>query len=324
MITVPFIAGLIGCSDSSSNSVAPLDTATTNTGVFIDAAVSGINYATESLSGVTNAQGEYSFLTGETVTFSIGDIDFPTVTAKEVVTPLDLANTTNINDITVVNIARLLISLDTDNNPDNGISLGPDAHAAATGMSLLLSSETFETDINVINLVSNGGGSGILVDETTATDHLESSLGSIIDPTPPAPSNGIDLAGKWDTTESYDICNAPSVTVIYSQSTFTYDSLNSQYTFIEFFDEDITIVDISEYPTVECTDDEKFGSVSGKFSGNSTLDASELKQMFDDSEVKSVVINSPDQFTVTKTFRTGLNPTDTSIVVTVTQIWRRL
>lgn len=112
------------------------DSAAGKTGRLIDSAVAGVSYSTAQFSGTTNADGEYLYQDGETVTFRIGDIVFPAVTAKGVLTPLDLAGSTDINDPVVINIARLLQTLDEDGNPDNGIVIPELASTAALDFNL--------------------------------------------------------------------------------------------------------------------------------------------------------------------------------------------
>jgi len=73
------------------------------------------------------------------------------------VTPLDVFSTTEIGDTGVVNMTRLLQSLDTDGDPDNGITISPDAAASATGLSVDFNSASFDSE--VINLVANSGSS---------------------------------------------------------------------------------------------------------------------------------------------------------------------
>lgn len=154
------------------------------TGVFIDSAVAGLRYVTKNSAGTithtgsTNVSGEYTYDTGDQVTFSIGDITFPPVTAKSTVTPLDVAGTSNVHDTSVVNIARLLQTLDSDGDPSNGIEIKDAAHTAATGMSdLNFASTTFDTA--VANLVANSGSKNTaLVDADSAIQHFtELALG---------------------------------------------------------------------------------------------------------------------------------------------------
>jgi hypothetical protein len=63
-----------GGSDSTTATATATETETVSTGVFIDSAVEGLQYETSTQSGTTNSLGEYDYLAGETVTFSIGGI----------------------------------------------------------------------------------------------------------------------------------------------------------------------------------------------------------------------------------------------------------
>lgn len=140
-------------------------------GVFVDAPVGGVSYQTETKTGVTNSVGEFEFLPGETVVFSIGDIVFPAVLAKGVLSPLDLAGTTDINHRIVVNIARLLQSLDTDGNPDNGITI--DAEGIVT------SDLNFDADPNVFADEVVDEMDLALISESEALAHLQAELDAL-------------------------------------------------------------------------------------------------------------------------------------------------
>lgn len=94
--------------------------ATLVTGQFIDAPVQGLSYeCTSGMSGVTDAAGSFTCKEGDDVTFKVGSTVIGTSKAKEIVTPLHLH--TNIEH--AYNAVQLLHSLDTDANPDNGISI---------------------------------------------------------------------------------------------------------------------------------------------------------------------------------------------------------
>ena len=112
-----------GGSSSGGPSNPPSSSGDTKTGVFTDSAVAGINYQTNpgNQSGKTNALGEYNYKEGDTVTFSIGDTKLPSVTATGRVTPADMADGNNAD--VVINVLRLLQTLDDDGNPDNGITI---------------------------------------------------------------------------------------------------------------------------------------------------------------------------------------------------------
>ena len=174
------VLALTGCGGGGGGDPTP----TTQTGVFIDSAVEGLHYVSKNTSGTTthsgttNASGEYRHEPGDSVTFSIGGIAFPPVTAKSRVTPLDVAGTDDIHNTAVVNIARLLQTLDADGDPSNGITIENAAHTAATGMSdLNFAGTTFDTAVT--NLVANSGSKNTaLVDADSAIKHFtESALG---------------------------------------------------------------------------------------------------------------------------------------------------
>ena len=151
---------------------------TVSTGVLVDSAVTGIGYKTATQSGITNAKGEYSFLSGETVTFFVGNIQFPPVVAKGIVTPLDIAQTTDINNQVVSNILVLLQSLDEDGNPSNGITIPSIAASRATSaVSFDVSPLAFSANTTVIGLVANSGSvTKSLVSESSAISNFQNTL----------------------------------------------------------------------------------------------------------------------------------------------------
>jgi len=60
------------------------------TGVFSDSPVAGLSYTTPTVSGVTDADGLFTYRDGETVVFSIGNLALPEVVGAGFVTPLDM------------------------------------------------------------------------------------------------------------------------------------------------------------------------------------------------------------------------------------------
>src|SRR5690554_4352793 len=97
-----------------------------STGIFVDGPVAGVSYTTSpgNRSGITNVRGEYDYAEGDKVSFRIGGIVFPEITAKGTVTPLDMGGEgATPASVQVVNILRLLQTLDEDGDPENGISI---------------------------------------------------------------------------------------------------------------------------------------------------------------------------------------------------------
>jgi hypothetical protein len=176
-----------------NNTPPPAPPPATENGVFIDSAVAGIHYQTATQSGETDAEGRFKYLPGETVTFSIGGITLPPVAASDTVTPLMVFETSDFTDPRVVNLGRLLQSLDDDGNLDNGIQITAEARTAATGVTLdfAVPTATFEANTSVVNLLAAGGGSVTLVSAEDAIAHMQEQ----------AAQNNLSLVGSWFIAE---------------------------------------------------------------------------------------------------------------------------
>ncbi|MGJ8681298.1 DM13 domain-containing protein [Paraglaciecola sp.] len=148
------------------------------TGIFIDSAVQGLNYSTQTQSGTTDEEGTFSYIQGEKVRFSIGDVSFPETNAKATLSPLDVFGVTDVADLRVINMARLLQTLDSDGVAGNGITITDDAHNQATGVSVDFASADF--DSQVMDIVANSGAVYTsLINAQSATEHLNLTLGNM-------------------------------------------------------------------------------------------------------------------------------------------------
>jgi hypothetical protein len=167
-ISLIFLATIVLASCGGGGSDSP----STLTGVFIDSPVINIGYRTATQNGTTNSRGEFKYLAGETVTFFIGDLEFPPVLGAEVVTPLDMADTDDVAHHMVINIIRLLQSLDEDLNPGNGITITQTAKDNALAVNFDLPVGLFENQTAVnFNLV-NGGQDLLLAELVSVTQAL--------------------------------------------------------------------------------------------------------------------------------------------------------
>jgi len=125
-------------------------------GRFIDVApVDGLRFRTASVSGVTSDGGQYQYREGEDVTFGLGDILLPVVKAGSLTSALDVFKTSDPLDRAVVNLNRMLTTLDEDGEIDNGINIPDIAMLSATGVQLDFSDRNFNT--LVVNLLANSG-----------------------------------------------------------------------------------------------------------------------------------------------------------------------
>ena len=106
-----------------------------NTGFLIDSALEGIKYISGAYSGYTDKDGLFKYDKGAGVTFYIGDestgISLGTATEKvdpfnsqrRIITLFDLAGSQDENSVRVINMGKLLQSLDSDNDVSNGITI---------------------------------------------------------------------------------------------------------------------------------------------------------------------------------------------------------
>jgi hypothetical protein len=113
---------LLGVTDKSGSAA---------TGYFRDSTVVGLGYRSGTFSGVTDAQGRYTYEIGQDITFSVGAIALGTAAAKSQITPVDLMQDGNGNSAYVLNVVRFLLMLDQDGDPTNGIQIAPETTAAA-------------------------------------------------------------------------------------------------------------------------------------------------------------------------------------------------
>ena len=89
-------------------------------GHFIDAVVNGLGWHTATQSGITGDAGQFWYLPEEQVHFYAGSLYLGDAQGDRGVSPLDLFEGSGMDDDRVLNVARLLQSLDGDGNPAQG------------------------------------------------------------------------------------------------------------------------------------------------------------------------------------------------------------
>jgi len=165
-----------GCS-SGTTAGEETTTGSPQVGVFVDSAVAGVTYTTSSgLSGTTNSSGEFDYQEGDNANFSIGDISLGSVTASAVLTPVEVMGASGTADQQVINLARLLQTLDSDGDPSNGIEITTSTSNSLKGKSLNFNVpvDIFTNDSTIAQIQSDVGRS--LVSATSALNHLHTTL----------------------------------------------------------------------------------------------------------------------------------------------------
>lgn len=131
LTVAPMVLSLTGCfsgsSSSSSGGASPPGAPGQQllTGTFVDSPVAGLDYrGTDSEPARTDSEGQFQYREGDTITFSIGDLELGSAIGAEVVTPLDIVSGAGgAGDQRVTNILTLLQTLDVDGDLNNGIQL---------------------------------------------------------------------------------------------------------------------------------------------------------------------------------------------------------
>jgi hypothetical protein len=158
--------------------ISPPISVATYTGQFLDSAVSGLNYKTTTQSGQTNELGEFTFQMDEMITFSIGSIELPNTVARLYLTPLEIYQTTNINQVEVVNLLRLLQSLDLDGDASNGIEITEVVHQLATDLTIDFSANDFELQVSEL-IEQSGSANQEIISPEAAIAHFQQTLDEI-------------------------------------------------------------------------------------------------------------------------------------------------
>jgi putative CocE/NonD family hydrolase len=95
--------------------------------------VTGLRYETPTLSGVTDGDGHFDYRDGERIAFSVGSVLLGAADGADRLTLADIVarvdgSPDKLADPGFTNVGRLLLTLDEDGNPDNGVKLTRRVH----------------------------------------------------------------------------------------------------------------------------------------------------------------------------------------------------
>ncbi|PWQ96160.1 hypothetical protein [Leucothrix arctica] len=158
LLPILLSVGLSAC-NSSSNKSATIETLS---GKIVGVQVEGLSYKTPSFSGETSADGSFTYKTGETVSFFVGDIAVGETKGSTEVTFFDLAGIANpaavsqdarakLQDNTTVhehdklsNLVVFFDAIDEDGNYANGITVPSQLNELALGKTLDIKGTSFQ------------------------------------------------------------------------------------------------------------------------------------------------------------------------------------
>lgn len=177
LITLTLL-GLVACGgDSGGNGGG--GGAVTASGIFKDSNVSGMGYSSGGQSGLTGADGGFTYEVGQPVTFSVGGVTIGSAAGQSVITPVDLVAGGDTSTPEVQNIVRFLLMLDTDGDPANNISISPAVQTIADTWAQV---DFSAADLNaeLVSIISDAasvdGTLHALPAIVSAKTHLESTL----------------------------------------------------------------------------------------------------------------------------------------------------
>ena len=176
---IMFTAFFAGCGGGGDNGTPAPEKQPPLNGVFIDGPVQNLVYKTATQSGQTDANGGFLFVEGEIITFSIGSVVLGSAPAAPVMTPMSLIPGANgPNDPAVINIVRLLLSIDSNQDAGDGIQLSDASHTAANSLMINFSQNAAEFSASeaVRSLVRSVRTDGKLMDITVAQEHFNTTL----------------------------------------------------------------------------------------------------------------------------------------------------
>ena len=219
--TIVFTA--CGGSDENNNaSQSSLDTfqvglvETPQQGSFMDSAVEGLYYKTITQEGTTDSQGNFRYLTGESVEFYIGTYFIGKVAGSEIVTPYSLY----LNDEdAALRVAQLLQSIDSDNDLSNGISLENAQRLNTLDNSVSPENVNFESEL------SEKTGVRLTVTREEAKSHLDETIATIENKIPDTTAPVFTLTNAVSVNENQT--TALALAAIDTESTIIYSILGA-------------------------------------------------------------------------------------------------
>ncbi|MCH5372545.1 MAG: choice-of-anchor O protein [Planctomycetes bacterium] len=150
---------------------------------FIDSPVGGLGVLTPTFSGKTDASGGFDYFPGERAELFIGEHAIGNPLADHKISPLDIFEQADTDDVRVINMARLLQSLDSEATPENGIAITESVEACLNGAmdDLGLTAFDFADSAEIDSIINSTVGkcSGlVVVSAEDAKENLEKTLNS--------------------------------------------------------------------------------------------------------------------------------------------------
>lgn len=152
-------------------------------GNFIDAPVQGMKFLSGGQTGLTGANGEFSYEVGKSVTFSVGGVVVGNAPGAAVITPMDLVKAAHpgtsvtVDMPSVVQIAQFLLT--SSSLTPTGMKIDPAVTAACFNQNIDLPTAAAANFAALINEVAKNSGNRTVTGATDALGHLAASISAI-------------------------------------------------------------------------------------------------------------------------------------------------
>lgn len=165
VIAIAALMGLSACGGGSNTSQ--------QTGVLLDSAVSGVSYVGSMGSeGTTGDGGTFKYFPGEKVTFKVGGLTLGSAIGQAILTPVELGGAPGVIGAQAKRILRTLQTLDSDDAPENGITITP---AMRTGLKKVVHLSNV-TDTELLSALQQARPGVVLKTEDAALQHFADTL----------------------------------------------------------------------------------------------------------------------------------------------------
>ena len=182
LVIIATLGALHGCGggdDGGFVGVPPGEGPAGAVGVFKDSNVAGLNYTSGTASGVTGQDGTFNYVAGRDITFKVGGLTLGTAAGSAVMTPIDLVAGGSSSLPAVQNMARLLMMLDADGDPDNGIVISAGLQTRAANWSQVNFADAgIDTTLQTLAAEARSADGGVhtLPTAAAARTHIETSF----------------------------------------------------------------------------------------------------------------------------------------------------
>ena len=243
LTTALFVTLFTACGGGGGGESTPT-TSTTQSAYLIDSAVSGVSYTTNSRSGMTDTRGKISFNPSDTsVSFKIGgvilgDFNLSRLPSDRKIYVSELLGLTRdvSNDTQLIKLLQFLQSLDSDNNPLNGITIESAVATALDNSNLDFRDNSL--DIDDINATIRALSKSLISKEEAVT-YFEKSLqeiGYTNDTYPPVFLSADEVHVRENTISSFLVRTLDVSEVTYAlggsdAADFTIDEESGRITF---------------------------------------------------------------------------------------------